>query len=71
MQCTWYFHVFFFSDNSFYDSWLETSWEARLGELVTILFLFQVTHKYMKLKVSMEIGIESQTLYLGIDICQH
>lgn len=71
MQCTWYFHVFFLSDNSLYNSPLEASRELRLGELVILLFLFQVTHKYMKLKVPREIGIDSQPLYLGIDISHH
>lgn len=49
----------------------EISWESRSGGPVTILFPFHITHKYMKLKVPVEIRIESQPLYPGIDIYHH
>lgn len=49
-------------------AWLATSWELRFGDLDTVQFVFQVTHKYIKWKVPKEIGVESKPLYLGIDI---
>lgn len=50
---------------------LETYWRLRFWGLDIILFYFQLTHKYMKLKVPMEVGIECKPLYLGIFTYYH